>query len=51
MVSHVDLTLSQLPVNELHALHSTTMQEIKWRHEATTTYWFKSHNEKEFLQE
>ena len=51
MVSHVDLILSQLSIDEIHPLNTATMQEIKWRHEATIADWYKSKNEKEVLQE
>ena len=48
-VNHVEITLSNLSLNELHTFHTSIAQEIRLRHEATTVDWYKSHIEKEFL--
>ena len=47
----METILSILSRDEMHALHTSFVQEIRGRHEVVTTKWYKIQEEKETLQE
>ena len=49
-VRNVDLNPRHLSMNDLYALHTTIAKEIKWIHEETIAEWYKSQNQKEYVQ-